>query len=189
MNAFPSASQTRYTSKAAAPVRVVVVYDSLSAAASAQENIQMLVLRNGWRAQTSIWSFDSLARLDTRHASARRAAEANVIFVSTEASTTLPSYVSSWLTHCLRENRHGAPVIAAVYENRAPSRAPMPELRRELTSLAARWRTPLLCNDEVPERLAAELGDLERPPQTTAASFDLERLLASPRRGAWGIND
>jgi hypothetical protein len=190
MNApLPLTAPNRFAFTTTAAIHVIVIHDSQTAAANARESIQMLALRNGIRAQTSVWSFDALARLDSRHASFRRAAEADVIFVSAQASSTLPTYVSSWLTHCLRENRHGAPVIAAVYDHGQQSGGGMPELRRELTSVAARWRLPLLCNDELPERLMTELEDLEQPVSRAAAPFGLDRLLALPRRGSWGIKD
>jgi hypothetical protein len=140
------------------PFRVVGLYDALASAAFAHEAISAMSSAIGTqtRIDSSIWSFDMLTRLDSRHASLRCASAADVIIVAARPSLPLPPSVTSWLTQSLRDNVHGTPVIIALYEEEPDPSAAAPKLPAELGAIAASWQAPLLCNAEFSGRFEFE---------------------------------
>lgn len=173
-------------------LQVAALYEELSAFVQIHEVLSSLALavHPQMCVVGNLWSFDSLTRLELRHARGRIAAEADVILVAGHASCTLPVHVKSWIMACLRANCRGSPVLVALYEEIHERRPCIPALREDLLTIAAQWRIPLLCNGEFDARQGNDfMKDLPGRGKTTTSVFQLNKLLSTPASRRWGIND
>ena len=173
-------------------IRIVALYDSKAAASCVHEAIESIASagHTGTKVESFLWSFDMLTRLDIRHASIHSAVEADVFIVAGEASSSLPVQVSSWFETALRDHRRGAPVIVLIYEEEDQQSCPLPALRRDLASLAARWRAPLLCQREMHSRLERELRQqVSDPIERMGAGADVDAVATKSEHTHWGINE
>jgi hypothetical protein len=134
---------------------MVGLCDTMASAAYAHEAIGALSIacRLHLRVESAIWSFDTLTRLDIRHASLRRATQAHALVVAANAALPLPSHVSSWLLDSLRQRDDTAPVIVALFEEDTAARSGGSKLLADLRGIASRWRAPVLCNSEFHDSL------------------------------------
>lgn len=130
-------------------LNVVIAYDGLTGAIYAHEAIGSLAMALGHEVEvnTDTWSFAMLQRLDLRHVAVREAAVADLIIVS--ATSPLPPHVESWLITCMREAEEQRPMIAALYPEMEGPVANTQEISACLSGVAARWRSPFLCNTEI----------------------------------------
>lgn len=177
------------------PLQAVALYDELSSLVYAEEALNALAHAsgNGRLLQRRLWSFASLLRLDVRHESIRVASEADIIIVATGSSGTIPSHVISWLNSSLRENGKGAPVMVALDEDCIEQRGAAPALLSELSVIATRWGSPLICNTEFDERLEhglvtelARRNEYQLSPERDPGIYNLLSFMPA---GRWGINE
>lgn len=168
-------------------LNVVAVYDSVDAAARANAAVRSMVMavRGQRHVESRLWSFDMLARLDLRHASAWTAAEADVILVAASALSPLPQHVVSWLVECMGDTQKGAPLIVAIYDNEGRKASAVSPLGRELLELARRWKAPVLCSRE----LHALFSGDPLPPGFAELDVDHEEVFANNGNPHWGINE
>jgi hypothetical protein len=173
-------------------LQVAALYEELPAFVRTHEVLKSLalVIHPKMCVLGNLWSFDSLTRLDLRHARGRVASEADVILVASSAASPLPTHVKSWITATLRANDKGAPVLVALYEEVRARKTAIPALREDLLTIAAQWRIPLLCNGDFDARLENDfMQSLTGREKTTASVFQLNKLLSTPNTKRWGIND
>jgi hypothetical protein len=194
MNAFSATAPVALPPRQTAfdPLRVVVLYDGLDAAYRAHDVVTGLTmaLRGQRRVDSSLWSFDMLARLDIRHASVRGAADADVLVVVAAANEPLPNHVMTWLMACVRENEKGVPLLGASYEDDPRHAYAVPALRRDLQAIAQRWKMLLMRECELTARLRQQMLP-KLPPRNRSPRNreELEALLSNTQRRGWGIND
>lgn len=184
----PPVRAAAHTRQRCPRLNVVALYDSVDSAARANAAVRSMVmaLRGQRHVESRLWSFDMLARLDLRHASAWTAAEADVLLVAASALSPLPQHVASWLFDCLGDNEKGAPLIVAIYDNDGRKATSVPPLRRELLNLARRWKAPVLCSRELHALFA---GDSRPPGFADLDAIDHEEVFANNGNPHWGINE
>lgn len=174
-------------------LHVVGIYDRFVTAVYAQEAAGSLgiAVRPFMHVESSVWSFDMLARLDLRHPSIRAASGADVIIVAADPASPLPLHVKTWLTRSLQENVRGAPLIAVIHEEMVggSADATLP-LYVDLGRIARQWGTPLLRNGEFDARLESGLAEeLTARREQNGYGIELDGLLSLHTAGRWGINE
>lgn len=179
-------------SQAGDTLHVVALHDGLISCVYAQEALAALALavRPEMKMINSVWSFDMLTRLDMRHASHDKCAEADILLIAATAAAPLPAHVKSWINASLRDSHKGAPTLIALYEEDFEQIGLVAPLRSDLAAIAAQWRTPLLCNAELDSRLEQGLmAEFTGGRAPVKSHFNLSHLLANSEAGRWGINE
>ncbi len=194
MNTLPLAptSGRMARSSSGTTLHVVAVYDSPANAVEVQAAEEALTMAAGpdVSIQCLTWSFDMLVRLDVRHLSIREAARADILILSASGKQPLPAHIIAWVTTCLQQSGHGAPVLTALHpEVLAPE--PISPLCDFLSNTAVLWQTDFLCNEDftvgLEQGLVAQLLQRRRHQEIETDPTEAGHPEISGFR--WGIND
>ena len=136
------------------------------------------------------WSFRNLERADLRSITIRDGAAADVIIIAVADVGDVPEHVKRWLEACLQKQRKGRAVLVDLHEEDAAHDGPE-NVCTFLGGLAERWRTELLCNGALDERMDPNFATkhVERRRQSGQILHSHPEIDECSDPFRWGLNE
>lgn len=184
----PSAVKTTRAEPRTATLTCAAIFDDLFdgvVAIKAMESLA-LSLRPGWRLNRMAWNFGMLQRLDLRHLSVHRAAEADLLIIAASADLPLPHHVKDWLERLGHAHVRPLSVLVSLHDQQSDCGLYRQQLCRDLEDLSHRWQCEFLCNGEFDRRLEDGLA-VEIIHRRARVEGGLEDN--DPSAAHWGINE
>ena len=188
-----TASPPHNREQASPTFSVIALHDDFAAGIRAQEAVEWLKhsLGSDLRITFTLWSFQSLERLDVRAMSLRAAAAADVVIVSASETEQVPDQIKRWMDSLLQHQRDSRAVLVALHDDGQPASDPPGPLCCYVEDEAARWRTDYMCNKDFDQRLDRDYA-MQFIGQKSRVPYDLnEPSEMSSYSGpvGWGINE
>ena len=180
------------TPRAAAPFKIVMVYEDFATGLRAKQMFDHLIRDLGARLvfHSRLWKFDVLQLPPYRDMAAADAGEADLVIFAAHGTTELPNGVKTWIDQWLLQARPGPRALVSLVDTREESSTATSASCTYLREVAARGGMAYFCpRSSGPEEESGFSLERLRERAETKSSMIEEILRQTSPHPRWGINE